>query len=273
MKHIVQFSGGTGSWAAATRLKEQLGSTDDIVLMFADTLIEDEDLYRFLHEAAEDIGGELLILTEGRDPWRVFFDRRFLGNSRIDPCSMVLKRQFLRDYLDKNYNPEEDIIYIGIDYEEVERYEKAKKYWAPWTVKAPLCDPPYVPKPEWQRRLVEDHGIALPRLYEMGFPHNNCGGFCIKAGQAHFANLLRQMPERYCEHERKEQAFREYLWATGAPTWDVSILKDRRGGTVKPLTLRAFRERLQSQPDAFNQHDWGGCSCFSPDAYAENQDD
>jgi hypothetical protein len=267
MKHIVQFSGGTGSWAAATRLKEQLGSADDIVLMFADTLIEDEDLYRFLHEAAEDIGGELLILAEGRDPWRVFFDVRMMGSSRLDPCSRILKRDFLRKYLEEHYSPDEDVIYIGIDYEEEHRFEAAKGRWEPWTIKAPLCDRPYVTKMEWQRRLVEDHGIALPRLYDLGFPHNNCGGFCVKAGHAHFANLLRTMPERYCEHERKEQAFRDYLWATGQPKWDVSILKDRRGGKVKPLTLRALRERLEKQPDAFNKFDWGGCACFTPDSY------
>ena len=51
MKHVVMFSGGAGSWAAAKRVAERHG-TADLTLLFTDTLMEDEDLYRFLHEAA-----------------------------------------------------------------------------------------------------------------------------------------------------------------------------------------------------------------------------
>jgi len=44
-------------------------------------------------------------------------------------------------------------------------------------------------KDEMMAWLVRE-GIALPRLYGLGFSHNNCGGFCIKAGQANFKLLL-----------------------------------------------------------------------------------
>ena len=43
---------------------------------------------------------------------------------------------------------------------------------------------------------------------------------------------------------------------------DVSILRDRVGGPVKPLTLREFRERLEQQPGLFDADDWGACACF-----------
>ena len=67
MKHIVMFSSGIGSWAAARRLVETVDPSD-VTLLFADTLIEDEDNYRFLHEAASDIGAELVIVADGRTP-------------------------------------------------------------------------------------------------------------------------------------------------------------------------------------------------------------
>ena len=51
MQHVVMFSGGAGSWMTAKRVAEKHG-TDNLILLFADTLIEDEDLYRFLDEAA-----------------------------------------------------------------------------------------------------------------------------------------------------------------------------------------------------------------------------
>jgi hypothetical protein len=91
----------------------------------------------------------------------------------------------------------------------------------------------------------------------MGFQHNNCGGFCIKAGQAHFARLLHKMPERYAFHEEQEQKFRREKGK------DVAILRDRIGGDTKPMTLQAFREGIQSG-GLFDQDDEGGCNCFAP---------
>lgn len=91
-------------------------------------------------------------------------------------------------------------------------------------------------------------GIDPPRLYKLGFHHNNCGGFCIKAGQAHFAHLLKVMPERYAEHEAQEDAMRLRLG-------DVSIMKDRRNKTVATLTLKQLRERIE-RGESFDRHDW-----------------
>src|ERR1017187_4012260 len=89
--HVVLFSGGLGSWATAKRVADKHG-TDNLILLFCDTRIEDPDLYRFLPEAAANVGGRLVILNEGRTVWEGFRDVKFLGNARIDPCSRILKR-------------------------------------------------------------------------------------------------------------------------------------------------------------------------------------
>jgi hypothetical protein len=251
---VVQFSGGVGSWAAAKRVAAEHG-TDGLILLFADTLIEDEDLYRFLGQAAADVGGELVKIAEGRDPWQVFFDERFLGNTRIDPCSKILKRELLRAWLEARYQPDEAIVYLGIDWTEAHRFKAAKERWSPYRVEAPLCERPLVSKPQLLDQL-RAAGIEPPRLYRMGFPHNNCGGFCIKAGQGTFAKLLEQMPERYAYHERREQELREYLGK------DVAILRDREGGETRPLTLRQFRERREAG-DQCDLFDLGGCGCVA----------
>ena len=256
VNHVVMFSGGVGSWATARRLRDTV-NPEQLTLLFADTLMEDEDLYRFLDEAAADVGGDLVKVAEGRDPWKVFFDSRFLGNHRIDPCSRILKRDLLRKWLEENCDPAETVVYLGIDWSEEHRFTKAQKHWAPWDCRSPLCDPPYRMKQEFLDDL-SFRGIRPPRLYEMGFPHNNCGGFCVKAGQAHFRLLLKTMPERYAYHEAKEQELREFLGK------DVAILTDRSGGRSgaarRPMTLREFRER-----EEFDGDDWGGCSCFMPE--------
>jgi hypothetical protein len=253
--HVVMFSGGIGSWAAAKRVAERHG-TDDLTLLFTDTLIEDEDLYRFLVEAAANVGGELVRIAEGRDPWQVFRDVKFLGGTRGDPCSRILKREMSDEWLTANCDPSDTTIHVGIDWTEEHRYTRlaARRAAAGWRYEAPLCSPPYLTKRDMLRQAHQE-GLVPPRSYEQGFVHSNCGGFCVKAGTAHFANLLRVMPERYAYHEAQEEAIQPLL--AGPQT----ILRDRAGGDTKPLSLKALRLRIEAgwQPDLF---DVGGCGCF-----------
>ena len=48
MKHFVNRSGGTGSWYTGRRVMDLASPGDEIHFVFADTKMEDEDLYRFL---------------------------------------------------------------------------------------------------------------------------------------------------------------------------------------------------------------------------------
>lgn len=223
-------------------------------------MMEDEETYRFLEAGAADVGGEFVRL-DGRDIWQVFRDVKFLGNTRIDPCSRVLKRELMRKWVDENCDPENTTVYVGIDWTEAHRAERYGRYWHPFTVECPLTQAPFVTKSE----MLEDaarRGLPSQRLYEWGFSHANCGGGCVKAGQAQFELLLRRLPDRYAWWETNEDAIRAEL------DKDITILRDRyvRNGreVVTPITLRAFRERLEQQPELFDANEWGGCACTNP---------
>ncbi|MCY9708731.1 hypothetical protein M5X05_31740 [Paenibacillus alvei] len=259
MKHIVMYSGGIGSWAAAKRVAEKYG-TDDLILMFTDTLIEDADLYRFLQESAAKIGGELVWLKDGRDPWEVFLDVRWIGNSRVAQCSDHLKQRVSRKWIEERYEPSEATLYVGIDWTEIHRMKAITKGWSPYTVLAPMTEAPYWDKREMIRELGRD-GIRQPRLYEMGFSHNNCGGFCVRAGQGHFINLLKQNRELYLYHEAKELEMQDYLGRT-----DISILTRTVRGEEQMLTLRQLREEWENGlGNQIDMDDIGGCGCFAFD--------
>ena len=255
MKHVVMFSGGVMSWAAARRVAEQHG-TDELLLLFADTSMEDADLYRFVVEAAANVGGELVTLRDGRTPWQVFRAKRLMGNTQHDPCSAALKREPTRRWVVEHCDPAGTVLYLGYDWNEAHRLERTRAAWPGWHVEAPMTEAPYLNRTDLLNLLAEA-GIESPRLYRLGFPHNNCGGFCVKAGQAQFAHLLRTLPERYAEHEAEEEAFRQFIGK------DVSILRDRIGGHTKPLTMRQLRERIEAQPQMIDLFDWGGCGCFT----------
>lgn len=263
-KHVVMFSSGAGSWAAAQRVADQHG-TENLWLVFSDVSMEDEDNYRFLREAAADIGGTLVWLKDGRDIWQVFKDNRFLGNSRLANCSKFLKQQPARAWLDANCDPATTTVYVGIDWTESHRLPAIVRNYLPYAAAAPLTEPPYVEK----RDILADlrrRGIEPPRLYDLGFQHANCGGGCVRAGQGQFAHLLKAMPTRYAEWERNEQELRDHLGV------DVAILKDRTGGTAVPLTLRRFRERIESGGDQLDLWDIGGCGCFVDEPVPEHND-
>ncbi len=249
MQHIVFFSGGMGSWAAAKRVVERHGAANTR-LLFMDTRMEDEDLYRFLDEAAANVGAPLIRIAEGRTPWEVFFDRRFLGNSRVDPCSQILKRRLADAWVAEHCDPAATVCHVGIDWTERHRFDRLAQRKLPWVYEAPMCDPPYINRYDILR-WMKSEDLAPPRLYGMGFAHNNCGGFCVKAGQGHFANLLRALPERYAWHEENEQALRHHL------VKDVSILK---GGE----TLKALREKIEAKGE-IDLFEIGGCGCFIDD--------
>lgn len=300
---IAKISGGVGSYSAARRFADQNGS-GQLELLFTDTLCEDQDAYRFLIAGAAnlygiqlpngflpEIGGfpawedrlayktfvvdlalratalipRLHWLIDGRDVWDIYEKERFLGNSSADPCSKILKRESADRWLRQNCDPLHTLVIVGIDYEEVERFEGNAKTGAKglrrrmaekgWTFVAPLCDRPLLSWADRRRRLI-DEGLWLPRLNQMGFAHNNCGGFCCKGGQGHFKKLLNEFPERYAYAERRENEIREVLG-------DVSMLQDRRGGEKKPLTLGMLRDRILDDVEA---SDMGACGCFFGEA-------
>lgn len=211
MNHIVNFSGGVGSWAAARRVADQKG-TENLTLLFADVIIEDDDLYTFLVNAASNIYGieppkvvlealkdlppvgrmeerkaalskaralanehirGLAWIADGRSPWEVFKDERYIGNTRKDPCSKILKRNLLDKYRDSHFSPHDTVAYFGIDWTEEHRIERVRERIKPWRAEAPLCDAPYLEKDQILAQLVQ-LGIKPPRLYGLGFPHGNC---------------------------------------------------------------------------------------------------
>jgi hypothetical protein len=252
MKHVVNFSGGACSFWAAYRAIQKHGKAD-VTLLFADTLMEDWDLYRFLEDAGAVLGVPVTRCAEGRSVWEVFDDESMMGNSRTPLCSRILKREVLDKWRHENC-PEGATVHIGIDWTETHRVAPTRLALTGWQVEFPMMDEPLWDKCKMLAEL-EKLGVKPPRLYAMGFPHNNCGGFCVKGGQAQFAHLLKTMPERYAFHEQKEEAFRARVGK------DVSILNDRRGdGKKKTLTLRSLRLRIEAG-ESFDRNDWGGCGC------------
>lgn len=257
-KHIVFYSGGIGSWATAKRVIAKHGK-ENVILLFTDTLIEDEDLYRFIDETVAEMGCEYYRVADGRTPFEVYKDVRFLGNSRLAPCSHKLKQEPAKKWITANFAPDQCVLYLGIDWTEEHRTAAPRRNWAPYSVEFPMCEEPYVDKAEMIAEL-ERLGIKQPRLYAQGYSHNNCSGGCCRAGQGHWAHVLDTRPEVFAKWESMEEDMRQHL------DKDISMLKRIRKGVTYPLTLRQLREELQAkQTEQIDFDDIGGCGCFVQD--------
>jgi hypothetical protein len=258
---VHQFSSGITSWAVA-HLDIQANGRDNVVLLFADTLAEDDDNYRFLRDAAEQLGVPVTRVCDGRTPEQVDIDARWLSNSRLAKCSHELKQIPCRQWMTENTTPDAAVVYVGLTWDEAHRADAIRRWWQPWRVELPLMRPPYRDKDHWLRE-ARRLGLEPPRMYAMGFPHANCGGTCPRGGQAQHALLLRTFPDRFARREDHERRMQALLDA------DHTILRDRTDGVTKQLPLAVLRRRIEAKDEgmlAFDELDWGGCGCFTDTA-------
>lgn len=258
MKHIVSYSGGIGSAMTAQLLCEEYGK-ENVALLFADTNMEDEDLYRFNSDLVNKLKCEFIRIADGRTVWEVFEDVKFIGNSRIDPCSKILKRELIKNYIKCNFLPDECNIWVGIDCTEEHRLERVVLNNKPYVYRSFLIENGYFIFPSTKIDWCNKMEIIPPRLYSMNFAHNNCGGFCVKAGLGQFKLLYEKLPERYKYHENKE------LEVMLKNKNLKPFLKKNINGKVEYITLKYYRENyLESnskQLTEFELLDYGGCGC------------
>jgi len=251
-KHIVSFSGGIGSYVAAKRVVEAHG-TENTVLVFTDTKGEHPDLYSFIDSAAKVLGVPLIKISDGRGIWEVFEDKKYAGNSRVAHCSTTLKSDVFAKWLDAE-GGECPTIYLGIDWTESHRLETHRKH-VTHKVEAPLCEEPYLSKKD-MLKIVEDDGLPIPLLYQLGFSHNNCHGACVKAGQGQWAKVLKHFPEKYKESEIAQERLFETLGKRHP------FLRVTRNKKLFYYSLKEFRMGVETGVLNIDKFDIGGCGCF-----------
>lgn len=209
-------------------------------IVFMDTLIEDDDNYRFMDDCRRRWGVPITVLTEGRTPYQVAEDKHIIPNQKIAPCTFRLKIELFTAWLKEREN---SVIHIGYDFTEAHRCEPTATAYAKhgWAVQFPLLWKPIETRP-YPDVARQDWGIEPPRMYAMGYSHANCGGLCVKQGHGDWLRTLLNFPERYRQAEDWEQEMRDH------PTRkNYAILRDRSGGETKPMTLREFRMRYQRE--------------------------
>ena len=252
MKYQISFSGGLGSAVTALVAHE---THLDFNLIFADTLVEDPDLYRFNADVAAAVGKEIVHLRDGRTPWDVYVDKKWIGNTRTAHCSTELKTIPVMKWLETNSNPDDPLV-LGMDLTEEDRVERAIVRWAPRPVISLLIDMK-VDRSQFDD-ILKRYNLTPPRLYGMGFLHNNCGGFCCKAGLKQFQLLNEKLPEVYGYHAKEMDRAMRSIGPTARPFLRKTINKQ-----IQYITLTEYREALTQKSIVVPEFDESGCGCFT----------
>lgn len=236
--HVAMFSGGLSSAFVLDHIIRQFGR-ENTVAFHTDTKWEDDDNYRFMGQVIEHRAAQYVYRADGRTPPQVWMDERLLIRNSLAKCSFKLKTELTKKYVEELRGQGiEPILYFGIGQAESDRAVNIA-YRYDVECQFPLVDNPLTN--EYMAAVCESEwGIQIPRMYRLGFSHANCGGRCIKGGHGHFRLLLSTWPERYAEVEKVEKEFRRQV------NPNIAILKDRRGGKTKYMTLESFRKRTQA---------------------------
>lgn len=256
MNYVMSLSGGVASAVAADRAINKFGR-ENVVLRFADTSWEDDDLYRFLDDLMARWGGELVTYRDGRTPLQVAEDKQLIPNNQIAPCSSELKSKPFTE-MDRN-SPKPLTVLLGLDWREMHRVERMRTKYADLAAEGMFVDFPLLWKPIEFRpyvEVVESWGIRRPRLYALSFPHNNCAGRCVKQGIHEWLRLRDVFPERFAEVRDWELAQR----AKGGARANFSICRDRTGGESRRITLAEIEQR-ETPDDEIQQDDLFSCMC------------
>lgn len=265
MKHICNFSGGLCSFWAAWRTVQKYGPLDT-VLLFADTLVESPELYEFNAKASALLGVPITRVSLEKTPWQLFREHRMIGNNRFPICSIYLKRELLNGWMQQNFEMdcvtpgwflEPATCVVGFDWTEEHRVREMQSRWPLWRIKAPMQEGEIWDKCRMQREAVK-LGLPISSAYQLGLPHDNCGGGCVRAGISHWVRIWHVRPLVFAQWRDDERSVAEYLTSEGIEP--LSMLKDRRGGTTKNLYLWQLEERIKAG-ETFDKHDWGGCGC------------
>lgn len=232
-------------------------------------------------KAARDIP-ELAWIADGRSPWDVFFDEKVIGNTRIDPCSKILKRELGLSWITANCDPSVTALIFGIGWDEEHRFRtdrpdpKTGKHRGVqpryselgWPhVEAPLLSKPWLTDIDL-RAWARLEGLPVSPSYGEGFDHDNCGGGCVKAGEGPWAHFLNVRPDSYRIWEGHEVAFNASRPGRRRQTVlapERVVGTDDKGRPIYkrvPISLTEFREQIEAgaQIDLFSgQRGCGGC--------------
>lgn len=200
-KIAVWFSCGVASAVAVKRTIELYGDRCSIQVVNNPVFEEHEDNRRFLHDVEKWLGVKIEFAINSKykscsivDVWE---EENLMATNKYAPCTDHLKRRARYEWEIKN---RVDWTVLGFTSEEKTRFDRFQAKERPASIWV-LNDLTKVDC----FRIVNEAGIAVPEIYNLGYPNANCIG-CVKATSATYWNHVRKMhPQIFEERARQSR--------------------------------------------------------------------
>ena len=193
-KVIAWWSAGVTS-AVATKLAVNAYGKDNVRIIYfkIDTAHEDND--RFIRECEEWYGTPIEIWRSDKykDQFDVIERTKYINGPAGARCTLELKKS-VRFRVEREVDYSHQVFGFEYSKKEINRAIRFLEQYPDAGGIFPLIEHKMT-KPECLH-FLERQGIKRPRMYELGFPNNNCIG-CVKGGAGYW-NLIRQeFPEQF----------------------------------------------------------------------------
>jgi len=197
---VVWFSCGAAS-AVAALLALKFYGPPRVQIVYCDTLAsEDSDNARFLADVSKWLHHPIHVIKSKKYDSidEVFEQERFMSGPKGARCTIEMKKvpRF-------NYQRPDDIHVMGLTLDEHKRIEDFEPRNPELTCHWILRDS-FIRKKDCYR-ILREAGIDLPRMYSLGFEHNNCIG-CVKAtSPAYWQQIAKHYPKHYARRARQSR--------------------------------------------------------------------
>ena len=186
-RRIAHFSAGAAS-AIATKL-----STPDEI-WYASTGAEDADNARFLSDCERWFGKSVRVLKNTRyaSTWDVWEQRRYIAGIAGAPCTGELK---VKPRVDHQRPDDIHIFGYTADAADIKRAKTLCDNWPELQVETPLIDRGL--NKAACLAMLNNAGIAPPRVYALGFPNANCIPCCKAQSPSYWALIRHHYPDAF----------------------------------------------------------------------------
>lgn len=236
-KIITWWSGGITS-AVTCKICIDLYGLENIRLIFIDTFNEDEDTYRFKKECEEWYGKEIETITGVGDKYNsiqdTWYKHKSLNVATGAICSSLMKKR-VREKWEKDNTWKHQA--FGFELDEVKRAKSMSMNHSHTKPIFPLMMYGYTKKD--CITIVQEAGLEIPRMYQLGFLNNNCFQTgCVQGGIGYWQKMKREFNDKF---EAMAKVEHELTDLKGEP---VTMLKDQ-SGEAKELVSKTGDKTLQ----------------------------
>lgn len=173
-------------------LDQYRGTGIETVVAYCDTGSEHPDNARFMADCEAWLDHPVTVLRNDQfaDTWAVWESRRYIAGLAGAPCTLELKKA-VRERFER---PDTDIQVFGFDATERSRAERFARNQPEVRMALPLIEAGI--SKDQCFLAIQQAGIALPAMYQLGYRNNNCIG-CPKGNAGYWNKIRRDFPETF----------------------------------------------------------------------------